>query len=155
MPANLSSVPLLEQEFRYSCVPASARMALAHLGRAHDEVELRSILRTTTEGTDFDNLAELATLDLEVHFYKGTASLLDYWLQAGYPAIVGLDTMFLGYWTIRCPHAAVVVGIDDDSVTLNDPMFPDEPKVVPMIEFLLAWGMPEYQTAVILPPSES
>ncbi len=151
MPTSLPSVPLLEQELRYSCVPACARMALGYLGLDHGEPELRILLRTSPEGTDFGNLADLASLGVEVRFFESGIPFLEHCLECGCPPVVPLESGFLPHWDENCNHAAVVVGIDDTTVSLNDPSFPDAPRVVAHADFLRAWGVNRFLCALILP----
>jgi uncharacterized protein YvpB len=48
-----------------------------------------------------------------------------------------------------CDHVAVVVGIDDSSVYLNDPYFDSAPQRVSHSDFLLAWSPNAYMAAIV------
>ncbi len=153
MSASLPDVPLVEQELKSSCVAASARMVLIFLGDARTEEELRALLGTEDGGTKIGHLTRLATWGYEVNFYKAGPAFLEVCLESGFPPIVALETGFLTYWDEACSHAAVLVGIDDEAVRLNDPSFPAAPRSVPLAEFLRAWEANELVCAVILPPA--
>ena len=58
----------------------------------------------------------------------------------------------LPYWHERGGHAVVVIGIDDDSIYLNDPSFPQSPQVVSHGDFLLAWLEADEYYAIIRKP---
>ena len=72
-------------------------------------------------------------------------------LSSGVPPIVLLLTTNLTYWDRETAHAVVVIGIDDDTVTVNDPAFSASSQRVPRNEFLLAWSDFDYLYALISP----
>jgi hypothetical protein len=59
MPGASLNVPHFKQEFRYSCIPACARMVLAFFGQQHTEAELRTLMKTGPSGTPVRRLTEL------------------------------------------------------------------------------------------------
>jgi hypothetical protein len=62
------------------------------------------------------------------------------YLTSGFPPIALLSTTALPYWSESCDHVAVVVGVDDSWVYLNDPYFDSAPQQVSHSDFLLAWS---------------
>jgi hypothetical protein len=59
-------------------------------------------------------------------------------------------TSELPYWDEDTPHAVVVIGMDDSSIYLLDPAYPDEiPVAVSLGDFSLAWSYFEQAMAVI------
>jgi predicted double-glycine peptidase len=52
-------------------------------------------------------------------------------------------------WQLVTNHAVVVVGLDEDNVTVLDPAFPDAPQSIPHDEFHLAWLNGDYSCAII------
>jgi uncharacterized protein YvpB len=72
-------------------------------------------------------------------------------LTAGLPPLVFLDTGSLDYWQTNCAHMAVVVGIDDTSVYLNDPFFDTAPQQTSRTSFLQAWALNGQMVAILRP----
>ena len=62
-----------------------------------------------------------------------------------------MQTENLPYWPHNTLHAVVVVGIDDRSVYLNDPEFPEAPIAVPVGDFDLAWLAEDERYAILIP----
>jgi hypothetical protein len=90
-------------------------------------------------GGPFRNLRHLEALGVEVLIKHGELGALRSQLENNLPAIVLVDTAQLSYWAEGTSHAVVVVGIEDDLIYLNDPAFPDAPKIISVNEFELAW----------------
>jgi uncharacterized protein YvpB len=59
----------------------------------------------------------------------------------------------LEYWQVDCSHVAVVVGIDDTFVYLNDPFFDSSPQEASLASFLQAWASNGHLAAVLRPKS--
>jgi ABC-type bacteriocin/lantibiotic exporter with double-glycine peptidase domain len=151
MPSASLNVPHCKQEFVYSCVPACARMVLAYFGSHHTEAELRALMRTDPNGTPVRRLTELTQLEFDVDFVTtDIAGLADY-LTLGLPPIALLKTASLPYWPESCNHVAVVVGVDDSWVYLNDPYFDSAPQQVSHSDFLLAWSPYAGMVAIMRP----
>ena len=70
---------------------------------------------------------------------RGEIETLRSHLESGLPPIAFVATSELSYWNERAAHAVVVVGLDDDTIYLNDPAFAESPKRISIDEFLLAW----------------
>ena len=97
MPGASLNVPHFKQESRYSCIPACARMVLAFFGRPCTEGELRTLMRTDTNGTVIRHLMGLSQLGFEVTFVTTDVAGLTAHLSAGIPPIALLDTASLPY----------------------------------------------------------
>ena len=151
MPSASLNVPHFEQEFPYSCFAAVARMVLSFFGHPYTEAELRAAMKTGSGGTRARDFLGLAKLDVEVTFVTSDLAGLVSFLASNQPPIALLDTTSLPYWKDICNHVAVVVGIDDSWVYLNDPYFDSAPQQVSHSDFLLAWS-PSAFTVVIVRP---
>ena len=151
MPSVSLNVPHFEQEFPYSCIPACARMVLDFFGCQHMEAELRTLMRTDPNGTPARRLFELRHLGFDVAFVTADLAGLATYLTSGVPPMALLKTVALPYWSESCDHVALVVGVDDSWVYLNDPYFDSAPQQVSHSDFLLAWS-PSAFTVVIVRP---
>jgi ABC-type bacteriocin/lantibiotic exporter with double-glycine peptidase domain len=126
-------------------------MVLAFFGRQHTEAELRTLMRTDASGTPVRHLTELAHLGFVVEFVTTDIAGLVAYLTSGVPPIALLDTASLPYWSESCDHVAVVVGVDDSWVYLNDPYFDTGPQQVSHSDFLLAWSPNACTVAIVRP----
>ena len=144
-------VPHYKQEFNYSCLPACVRMVLERHGLALPEADLRQLLGTNDEGTKPRNLFRLTSLGFEVEVKPADLMQLRDALVAGQPPLVLVNTAPLSYWQTTCPHVAVVVGIDDASIWLNDPYFDSAPQQESLTNFLAAWAAYAQNAAFIRP----
>jgi predicted double-glycine peptidase len=96
-------------------------------------------------------------LNLQRHGYDVTYAaatddrVLTQALAVGFPPIVLLRTAHLPYWERETAHAVVVVALDAEQSTLNDPAFPAAPQTVSRDAFMLAWSDFDYLYAVIRP----
>ena len=151
MPVVSLSVPHCKQELPSSCVAACVRMVLAHYGRTCSEDELRQHLGSGPHGTRARNLFLLESLGFDVDLETSTLPQLGAALASGLPPIVFLDTSHLDYWTIRCDHVAVLVGLDLTAALLNDPYFDTAPRQTTLSGFLSAWAANEHLAAFIRP----
>jgi ABC-type bacteriocin/lantibiotic exporter with double-glycine peptidase domain len=126
-------------------------MVLAYHGRAISEAEVRQLLDTRPHGTKARNLTVVASLRFDVLLGAGNLAQLRDLLAAGLPSIAFVDTGPLDYWTLECAHVAVVVGIDDTFVYLNDPFFDTAPQQTSVTNFLQAWALNEHLTVIVRP----
>src|SRR5579859_3732819 len=120
MPSSWLNVPHFQQEHEYSCVAACARMVLVHFGDSRTEEELRLLLDTQITGTRAGNLMRLSSSALEVYLHSSNLVELQKALAENRPPIVFLKTGTLEYWSMDIFHTAVLVGIDNLNVALND-----------------------------------
>lgn len=149
MPSDWLRVPHHRQSQDGRCLPACARMVLAHLGQDVDESRLARLLKTRPFGTQADNVRLLNQLGCTVTFERGTEFDLRHWLEQQAPCIVFLKTEALPYWQVEHAHAVVLVGLSSDTAYVNDPAFDSAPHPIPLDRFLLAWSEFDYEYAVI------
>src|SRR5262249_6568794 len=140
MPAVSLSVPHYKQEWPYSCVAACVRMVLAHYGQLRTEEEVRRLLGTRPHGTRAPAILQVATLGFDVELGRSSLAELITALRGGVPPIVFVETTLLEYWKQRCDHVAVVVGLEEATVSLNDPYFDIAPQQTSLASFRQAWG---------------
>lgn len=125
-------------------------MVLNYLGKPTGEDRLMSLLRVQPDlGAAASNIKRLVALGVAVTYTSGTLDDLNHQLEQGLPCVAFVDTLHLGYWSEATRHAVVVVGIDDESIYLNDPFFAEAPQSVSHLEFELAWDEFDNAYAVI------
>lgn len=129
------------QEGAKSCIPASVRMVLQHLGIEYSELELVKILESGIQGTSIFNIELLPVTDLGLKVWTGEMlpETLKEHLEDEIPVIVVVLTGDLPYREDDNPHTPVVVGCDDKSVYINDAKVQEAPVSVPWENFLTAW----------------
>jgi ABC-type bacteriocin/lantibiotic exporter with double-glycine peptidase domain len=135
-------LPYFHQEQETSCVSACARMVLAGMGIDVSEIDLRTLLQVFEQGAGIWELDRLTKQwqEMETSFAEGLdLAELERRIASGTPAIVLLDTIQLSYWHKPAFHAIVVVGLDDASVYIHDPVFPPAARPIPREEFTRAW----------------
>jgi ABC-type bacteriocin/lantibiotic exporter with double-glycine peptidase domain len=126
-------------------------MVLAFHGRSHSEADLRQLLGTSASGTPASSVLRVVPLGFEVLLIPSSVALLAASLEAGTPPIVFFETAALDYWQVDCAHVAVVVGLDDATVYLNDPYFETAPQRTSVATFQQAWAATGQLTAMIIP----
>ena len=149
MPERLLSVPHSVQEESAGCLAACAQMVLAYLGIEHSQAELNRLLGLTAIGTPYRNIERLARLGLTVSLRTGSASDLRAAIDDGTPPILFLMTGDLPYWQGNTSHAVLLIGYDDTTARLADPVFPTSPQLTTWDELLLAWGEHDYAYATV------
>ena len=77
-----------------------------------------------------ENIKEAKPEEIERTLFE-----LERYLESGTPCIVQVWTEHLSYWREAWMHDMVVVGIEGDTVLVNDPAFPDAPKAIAKSEF--------------------
>jgi ABC-type bacteriocin/lantibiotic exporter with double-glycine peptidase domain len=126
-------------------------MVLAHYGQLRAEEEVRQLLGTGPHGTRARALLQLATLGFHVQLGGSNLAELTAALRSGVPAIVFVETTLLDYWKQRCDHVAVVVGLEEANVYLNDPYFDIAPQQTSLAAFRQAWASNNCWAAFIRP----
>ncbi len=106
------------------------------------EAELRRILKTKPDGTNVLNLLFLKdekrwNLDVEI-VRANPEKLFDTIYSYRVPVIAFVDTAPLPHWDESTAHVVLVVGYDQESVTINDPFFEKEEIRIPAKLFLKA-----------------
>lgn len=137
------------QRRQADCLAACAAMVLDFL---HSSIEYEQSLRLLGIryfGAAFSNLRNLGSLGVAVTIDKGSVDSLKRYLASGSPVIVALNTSPLPYWEDDTAHAVVVVGLEQNTVLINDPAFEQAPQIVPLNAFLLGWLEQDYRYAVL------
>lgn len=151
MPTRLLSVPHSPQIEDAGCLGACAQMVLCYLDREYSQARLNAMLGLTSIGTPYGNVRRLADLGLSVALGTGGDNDLRLAVDQGVPPIAFVMTGDLPYWSANTSHAVVVVGYDDQSILLNDPMFDEAPQRVSWGDFMLAWSEQDFFFAIISP----
>jgi ABC-type bacteriocin/lantibiotic exporter with double-glycine peptidase domain len=136
---TLLSVSHHQQRRQAECLAACAAMVLDYLQVPTSYERLVKLLRIGPAGAPFRNLRYLESLGLSVLIQQGVMATLQYHLERSLPPLAFVDTGQLPYWDEATGHAVVVVGVEADSIYLNDPDFAEAPKKIPVAEFQLAW----------------
>lgn len=145
----LFSMPDTRQSTEYSCGAAAMQAVLGYWGRDIGEEDVREMLNTNEEsGTYPDDIIRVATaLGLQAE-YKENMSMTDLenYVAEGIPIVVDCqawrsvsqyneswaDTWYNGHWL-------VVIGIDENNVTLEDPYILGDRGIMSREEFLARW----------------
>ena len=145
----LFSMPDTRQSTEYSCGAAAMQAALGYWGRDIGEEDIREMLNTNEEsGTYPDDIIRVASaLGLQPEYKENmTMTDLEGYVAAGIPVIVDCqawrsvsqyneswaDTWYNGHWM-------VVIGIDENNVTLEDPYILGDRGLMPREEFEVRW----------------
>ena len=149
-------LPHHKQEHGASCLAACVVMVLAHWQVEVSEAEVRRILKTKPySGAHPVNLLHLSELGFEAWPFDGTVDGLRQRVNAEMPAIVFLWTGALRYWAERGGvdylHAVVVVGWNDATVWVHDPVLLEGPIEISWAEFKDAWAYSRQMMAVVEP----
>jgi ABC-type bacteriocin/lantibiotic exporter with double-glycine peptidase domain len=126
-------------------------MVLASHGRPCSEADLRQLLGTGPGGTPARNVLRVVSLGFDVQLAPSNLALLAASLAAGTAPIVFIETAPLDYWQVDCAHLAVLVGLEDATVLLNDPYFDTAPQRTSLTSFLQAWAATGQLAAIIVP----
>lgn len=117
-------VPHLQQPAAGECLPVCAAMVLTYLGMRVNYRQLVRLLQTQVGyGTPFSNIRALTKLKVTVTYRQGQLDDIRRFLQAGAPVLVPVQTRELPHWDEDTPHAVVVVGMDAQTIYINDPAF--------------------------------
>ncbi len=149
MPINLLPVPHYKQSRSGACLPASVRMVLNFLGRPTSEANLARRLGTQAFGTPAPNLHRLERLGFLTTYESVTLETLRANLEAGTPCLVFVRTGDLPYWDENTSHVMVAIGLDDETIYVNDPAFDIAPQAIPLDYFLLAWSEFDHRCGII------
>jgi hypothetical protein len=115
-------------------------MVLTFFGQPAERAWLRQVMESSDLGTPGFKVLNLRPHGYDVTYTAATDErVLIQALADGVPPIALLRTVHLPYWEHDSAHAVVIVAMDTDSVTLNDPVFPKTRQTVPRDAFMLAW----------------
>ena len=149
-PRVVLTVPFVPQRRNGECLVACAMMSLSYLGRQPDYLRIARQLDSTSIGTPFPNIRRLADDAVHVLFGCGTLQILYQHLSQGQPCIVSVQTGQLPHWNGEdFAHAAVVVGMDAESIYVHDPAVVTHPLRVGIGDFDLAWLERDEEYAVL------
>lgn len=122
------------------CLAACTAMALTYLQVPFEYSALIALLDIRFYGTAFSNLRKLEILGLHVSLGEWAGvEMFEQYLNTGLPVLVNVNTSELPYWNQETSHVVVVIGLEDDDIVVHDPFFDENPKRVPLKEFMLAW----------------
>ncbi len=134
------------------CLPACAQMAFAYLGILRTQEELARLLKMRPGfGTPIPNILNLRSRQIDVTYQSnGSLSDIRLCLERNIPVIACVEAGELPHWQgVRAQHAVLVVGLDEQKVSLHDPALEQGPISVPLGDFMLAWDEMENRYAVI------
>jgi ABC-type bacteriocin/lantibiotic exporter with double-glycine peptidase domain len=143
-------VPRLEQQQVSDCLAACAAMVLAYLDVHVPYPQLLDALQIGPIGAPRRNVIRLERFGVRVAYREATLSILSAYLVEKIPVITFVDSGELPYWSEATNHAVVVIGLDEDTVTVNDPAFATEPQRIPVGDFELAWLNSDNACAIII-----
>lgn len=145
----LLPLPHLVQPKDGECLPTCAAMVLAWYGKQVSITKLSKLFGTSPYGTPGSRIKRLAKWGVDVAYKQAEFDEIKVYLANKTPVIALVDTLFLTYWHERTFHAVVVVGVDGDTVYINDPAFVDAPQPVHLDGFLAAWIEQSQMVAII------
>jgi len=145
----LFSMPDTRQSTEYSCGAAAMQAVLGYWGRDIGEEDVREMLNTNeVSGTYPDDIIRVAkALGLQAE-YKENMSMADLenYVAEGIPVIVDCQawrsvSQYNESWadTWHNGHWLVVIGIDENNVTLEDPYILGDRGIMSREEFLARW----------------
>jgi ABC-type bacteriocin/lantibiotic exporter with double-glycine peptidase domain len=127
-------------------------MVLSFFEHPISRQKIDQILEPTPFGTPGFRVLRLRAYGYEVEYTTAVSDRpLTEALADGIPPIVLLQTKNLSHWKQETPHAVVLVGMDAETVYMNDPAFSQAPQTAPRIEFMLAWSDFDMLYAIIQP----
>jgi len=153
----LLPVPHRTEAFAGACLPACCQMALALWGISESQSEIAAqIGHIEGAGTAAKNITRLSALGVEVEWREhGTVGEFGQAIAEDKVPVVFVRTGELPYWDQDVPHALVIVGVEADTVYVNDPAFENAPIPIPVGDFELAWDEFGGQWAIVQRPSQN
>lgn len=157
MSRPLLPVPHRTEAFVGACLPACCQMALALWGISESQSEIAAqIGHIEGAGTAARNITRLTAFGVEVGWREyGTVNEFGQAIAEGKVPVVFVRTGELPHWDQDVPHALVIVGVETDTVYVNDPAFENAPIPIPVGDFELAWDEFGGQWAIVQRPSEN
>jgi ABC-type bacteriocin/lantibiotic exporter with double-glycine peptidase domain len=153
MPNYLLDVPHRAQLDEAGCLLACVEIVTTYLGRPLDQSQAGRLFESMSVGVPASRISRLERLGFSVIYAAdATMEVLEEALSRGLPPIVFFNTDALEYWSISTDHAAVMIGLDDLNVRLNDPAYESAPQICSRDAFELAWTEFENRYALIALP---
>ena len=149
MPKTLLAVSHLQQRAESDCLPPCVQMVLTYFGGDESYEQLTQILGTRWFGTPVENILRLDNIGSKVPLKESSLEEISSHLQNNRPVIAFVNTADLPYWHIDTNHVVVVVGIDDESVYINDLYFAEASQRVPRASFELSMLRFDFRCAVL------
>ncbi|MFA6404534.1 MAG: C39 family peptidase [Candidatus Paceibacterota bacterium] len=111
-------VPFYSQNSNTSCGPASLRMVLEYYGIKKSELELKEISKQGKDGTKHGGIIHVIVKSGLYAFVDNDTSIISIkdQINNGHPVIINFIEP-----SNEEGHYAVVIGIDEDNIILNDP----------------------------------
>lgn len=149
----LLPVPPHPQKTNGYCLAACAQMVLHYWDIVAEQEQLAQLLGVEPEvGAPAGRITRLKYRGLAVTYATGEWETVTAHLAHNIPVIVAIQAGELPYWQGEYfQHAVVVIGHDETHVWLLDPAALPQSIVVPIDEFMLAWGEMDYRYAVLQP----
>ena len=146
----LLNVPHHPQIDETGCLLACIEMVTDFIGRRQSQQDLARLLGLSIGGVPGSRVKRLEPLGFQVTYnIDATFDDLVELLQRGIPVIVLFRTVALEYWQLETDHAAVVIGIDNTTIYLNDPAFERASQTCSRTAFEFAWSELDNRFAVI------
>lgn len=125
-------------------------MALAYFDILVTQNDLIAKLDATEIGAPFSRISRIEDYGVKVEL-KRAANLLDLMnaLDADSPGIVAVNLLFLPYSYEDFDHAVLVVGANEEDITLLDPATKDGTQIVSVDAFIAAWTERDCALAII------
>lgn len=154
MSSVILPVPHVPQRQLGECLAACAAMLLLYLGLSVNYDRLLKLLQIWPDagGVPAPNIRELERLGVTVIYKQGTLEELEDHLLNNRPCLALVQTGELPYWDEDTLHAVVVIGLDENTVHLNDPSFLTAPIQVSRGDFDLAWLARDEMYATLMRP---
>jgi len=138
------------QESENGCLAACIQSILAHLQINQTQRQLNRILRLTSLGVPFSQITRVERLGVTVTLAQGEEPAIREQIDSGNPVIVPVLTGQLDYWNKEnTQHAITIVGYNDTSVFINDPVFDTSPQQAGWLELMLAGEVYDNAYAII------
>lgn len=151
MRPQLLPIDHIRQETSVSCLPACCQMVLAYHGIDVSQKRIGRLLKITPMGIPYTRIKRLERLGVRINLDSGEEHVIRNAIDARYPLILFIKTGELSYWNEDSQHAIVVVGYDDYSFYVNDPILDVGERPIPIDELMLAWVEYSYEYAQIFP----
>lgn len=153
MQMPLLAVPHLLQAEPAWCLPACVCMVTAYWEQPLTQEDVARWLGTRDIGTPASQVSRLEQRGFHVIYREGSLDEIKQWIDHKVPCIVFMQANELPHWDIETMHALVIVGIDDENVSVLEPAVEDAPIEVSIGDLMVAWTPFDYTYAVLRPVS--